>query len=198
MRPGSGRGVRFRNAATCDSLTSWTVMGPCGSQSQRSEEPRVCRDTFSWRSCRLQLLQKRGDRGVEQRPVFVLVNYRGCDAHGVSPCLAGLPGWRDRTDLCRVSHPVRADRTERTLHTRHNTARGIPSQNGRCGRRCNGAEFMFGNRSAAGELAVARLLTVTRTCQLQQIGVLAYLTTAIRCHRRRHAVVSLLPKRRTP
>ena len=59
-------------------------------------------------------------------------------------------------------------------------------------------KIMFGNRSADGELAVARLLTVTRTCQLQQISVLAYLTTAIRCHRRRQAVASLLPKRLTP
>jgi transposase len=59
-------------------------------------------------------------------------------------------------------------------------------------------KIMFGNRSADGELAVARLLTVTRTCQLQQIGVLAYLTTAIRCHRRRQAVASLLPKRLIP
>ncbi len=57
---------------------------------------------------------------------------------------------------------------------------------------------MFGNRSATGELAVARLLTVTRTCQLQQLHVLAYLTAAIGCHRRRQAVASLLPKRLTP
>lgn len=55
-------------------------------------------------------------------------------------------------------------------------------------------KIMFGNRSAAGELAVARLLTVTRTCQLQQLNVLAYLTAAIHCHRRRQAVASLLPK----
>jgi len=34
-------------------------------------------------------------------------------------------------------------------------------------------KIMFGNRSAEGELAVARLLTVTRTCQLQQLSVLA-------------------------
>ena len=45
-----------------------------------------------------------------------------------------------------------------------------------------------------GELAVARLLTVTRTCQLQQLNALVYLTAAIRCHRRRKAVASLLPK----
>jgi transposase len=59
-------------------------------------------------------------------------------------------------------------------------------------------KIMFGNRSAEGELAVARLLTVTRTCQLQQLDVLAYLTAAIYCHRRRQAVASLLPKRLTP
>lgn len=59
-------------------------------------------------------------------------------------------------------------------------------------------KIMFGNRSAAGELAVARLLTVTRTCQLQRLSVLAYLTAAIGCHRRRQAVASLLPKRLTP
>jgi transposase len=55
-------------------------------------------------------------------------------------------------------------------------------------------KIMFGNRSANGELAVARLLTVTRTCQLQQLNALGYLTAAIRCHRRRQAVASLLAK----
>ena len=59
-------------------------------------------------------------------------------------------------------------------------------------------KIMFGNRSAAGELAVARLLTVTRTCQRQQLNILAYLTTAISCHRRRQAVASLLPRRPPP
>jgi len=59
-------------------------------------------------------------------------------------------------------------------------------------------KIMFGNRSAEGELAVARLLTVTRTCQLQQLNVLAYLTAAICGHRRRQAVASLLAKRLTP
>lgn len=49
-------------------------------------------------------------------------------------------------------------------------------------------------RSADGELAVARLLTVTRTCQLQHLNALVYLTAAIRCHRPRQAVASLLPK----
>jgi transposase len=55
-------------------------------------------------------------------------------------------------------------------------------------------KIMFGNRSPEGELAVARLLTVTRTCQRQDLNVLAYLTAAISCYRRRHAVPSLLPK----
>lgn len=56
-------------------------------------------------------------------------------------------------------------------------------------------KITFGNRSATGELAVARLLTATRTCHMQQLNALAYLTAAIRCHRRRQAVASLLPKR---
>lgn len=56
-------------------------------------------------------------------------------------------------------------------------------------------KIMFGTRSVTGEVAVARLLTVMATCQLQQLSVLAYLTTAIQCHRRRQTVPSLLPKR---
>ena len=55
-------------------------------------------------------------------------------------------------------------------------------------------KVMLGTRSAEGELAVARLLTVTRTCQLQRLNVLAYLTAAIHCHRRGQFVPSLLPK----
>jgi transposase len=59
-------------------------------------------------------------------------------------------------------------------------------------------KISFGNRSENGELAVARLLTVTRTCQLQQLNVLVYLTAAIRCHRRRQTAASLLPMSPTP
>ena len=59
-------------------------------------------------------------------------------------------------------------------------------------------KIMFGNRSDDGERAVERLLTVTRTCQLQQLNALVYLTAAIRCHRRRQVVSSLLQKRRIP
>jgi transposase len=58
-------------------------------------------------------------------------------------------------------------------------------------------KISFGNRSEDGERAV-RLLTVTRTCQLQQLNVLVYLTAAIRSHRRRQAAASLLLKRPTP
>ena len=59
-------------------------------------------------------------------------------------------------------------------------------------------KIMFGTRSNDGEVAVARLLTVTRTCQLQQLNALVYLTAAIRAHRRRHVVASLLSKSATP
>jgi hypothetical protein len=55
---------------------------------------------------------------------------------------------------------------------------------------------MFGNRSDEGERAVERLLTMTRTCQLQQLNALIYLTAAIRGHRRRQAAASRLSKPR--
>jgi hypothetical protein len=53
-------------------------------------------------------------------------------------------------------------------------------------------KIMFGTRSNDGERAMERLLTVTRTCQLQQINALTYLTAAIAAHRRRQKVASLL------
>jgi transposase len=59
-------------------------------------------------------------------------------------------------------------------------------------------KIMFGTRSDNGEIAVARLLTVTRTCQLQQLNALVYLTVAIRTHRRRQVVASLLSKSAAP
>jgi transposase len=59
-------------------------------------------------------------------------------------------------------------------------------------------KIMFGNRSAEGELAVARLMTITRTCQMQQINVLAYLTAAITCYRRRQPVASVLRRPLNP
>jgi hypothetical protein len=52
----------------------------------------------------------------------------------------------------------------------------------------------FGNRSAEGELAVSRLLTVTQTCRMQKRHVLNYLSQAIACYRRKQLVPSLLPK----
>jgi transposase len=55
-------------------------------------------------------------------------------------------------------------------------------------------KICFGNRSANGELATARLLTVAGTCQLQGLNVLAWLSTAIASHRRRQPVASLLPR----
>jgi transposase len=54
-------------------------------------------------------------------------------------------------------------------------------------------KISFGNRSRNGEIATARLLTVTQTCKRQQRHVLGYLTEAILCHRRRAAAPTLLP-----
>lgn len=56
-------------------------------------------------------------------------------------------------------------------------------------------KISFGTRSPQGELAVARLLTITQTCQLQQLNALVYLTAAIRHHRRHRRAASLLVKR---
>ncbi len=56
-------------------------------------------------------------------------------------------------------------------------------------------KISFGNRSRDGEIATARLLTVTQTCKRQQRHVLGYLTDAVRCHRRQIAAPSLLPQR---
>lgn len=50
----------------------------------------------------------------------------------------------------------------------------------------------FGSRSAQGEVAVARLLTVTRTCRMQNRAPLDYLVIAIRSHRAARPVPSLL------
>ncbi|PYT83782.1 MAG: hypothetical protein DMG40_02360, partial [Acidobacteria bacterium] len=54
-------------------------------------------------------------------------------------------------------------------------------------------KICFGNRS--GEIATARLLTVTQTCKRQQRHVLGYLTEAVRRHRRQIAAPSLLRRR---
>ena len=50
----------------------------------------------------------------------------------------------------------------------------------------------FGSRSVQGEIAVARLLTATRTCRMQNREPLDYLGTAIQSRRRAQAVPSLL------
>jgi transposase len=53
-------------------------------------------------------------------------------------------------------------------------------------------KICFGNRSANGELATSRLLTVAETCDLQRLNILAYLSAAIVCHRSRTQAASLL------
>jgi hypothetical protein len=45
---------------------------------------------------------------------------------------------------------------------------------------------------------ILEVLTVTRTCQWQQLNALVYLTAAIRAHRRRQVAASLLSKSATP
>lgn len=56
----------------------------------------------------------------------------------------------------------------------------------------------FGTRSADGERAVERLLTVARTCQQQQRNVLVYLTAVITAHRRHQIAASLVRRSLTP
>jgi transposase len=55
-------------------------------------------------------------------------------------------------------------------------------------------KICFGNRSANGELATARLLTVAETCDLQRLNILAYLSGAIARHRSHQQADSLLPR----
>ena len=55
----------------------------------------------------------------------------------------------------------------------------------------------FGSRSARGETAMARLLTVTRTCRMQNRNSLHYLAAAVRAHRSGAPVPSLLVKAST-
>jgi transposase len=50
----------------------------------------------------------------------------------------------------------------------------------------------FGNRSAKGELATARLLTAAETCDLQRVGILAYLSAAVTAYRKGQQPASLL------
>ena len=50
----------------------------------------------------------------------------------------------------------------------------------------------FGSRSARGETTMARLLTVTRTCRMQNRNSLDYLSAAVRAHRNAAPVPSLL------
>ena len=54
-------------------------------------------------------------------------------------------------------------------------------------------KISFGNRSAKGELATARLLTVSQTCKSQGRNVLTYLADAISRHRLARPASSLLP-----
>jgi transposase len=55
-------------------------------------------------------------------------------------------------------------------------------------------KICFGNQSQTGEIATARLLTITRTCALQQRNTLEFLATAIGCYRAGQPAPLLLPQ----
>jgi len=55
-------------------------------------------------------------------------------------------------------------------------------------------KICFGNRSDAGEIVTARLLSAAATCSIQKRNLLHYLTEAVRCHRQGLPVPSLLPQ----
>jgi hypothetical protein len=59
-------------------------------------------------------------------------------------------------------------------------------------------KIMLGTRSEQGERAVERLLTIVRTCQLQQLNALVYLTATIAAHRCRQPAASLLRRPQPP
>ena len=54
-------------------------------------------------------------------------------------------------------------------------------------------KITYGNRSARGEVALARLLTVAQTCKLQGRSLIDYLLTAVHLHRRNQPAPSLRP-----
>ena len=57
-------------------------------------------------------------------------------------------------------------------------------------------KIIFGNRSTQGEIATARLLTVTQTCKMQGRNALGYLTEAIVRYRRHQPAPTLLPQQK--
>ena len=54
------------------------------------------------------------------------------------------------------------------------------------------SKISFGSRRSQGEVAVARLLTVTRTCRMRNRPPLDYLVTVLRSHRNALTTPSLL------
>ena len=54
-------------------------------------------------------------------------------------------------------------------------------------------KITYGNRSARGEVALARLLTVAQTCKLQVRSLIDYLLTAVHLHPRNQPAPNLRP-----
>jgi hypothetical protein len=54
------------------------------------------------------------------------------------------------------------------------------------------AQDLFRQPQRQWRIATSRLLTVAETCDLQRLNILAYLSAAIVCYRRRQPAASLL------
>jgi hypothetical protein len=114
-----------------------------------------------------------------------------------------FPRWPDRSGSVAADSPHREIRNLATALFEHHgrlftflepEGRGAHQQQRRTSapRWCAVAQNLF--RRAKGELATAHLLTVAETCDLQRLNILAYLSVAIACHRRRQQAASLLPR----
>ena len=55
-------------------------------------------------------------------------------------------------------------------------------------------KISFGNQSAKGEIATARLLTVARTCVMQRRNALEFLCDSVSRHRAGQPAISLLQR----
>jgi hypothetical protein len=86
-----------------------------------------------------------------------------------------------------TSYVERQNLTMRLCITRASSRR-ITAPNARREPPCSGGRSCSVIAAGTGNSPSPALLTVTRTCQMQQLNVLAYLTTAIRAHRRRQNV----------
>ncbi len=162
---------------------------------------RVCREALAWPRRRFRLWHRdRGDPLARGGPITR--DPWIANARPVEKAFLALAARAVNLTDTDASHLARAlcDHHPHVLTFGHEA--GVEPTNNLAERALRHAvpwrKTSVGNRREDGERAVARLLTITRTCQLQQRNVLAYLTAAIRSHRHRQAAASLLPQRSTP